>query len=241
MKEMVLLLKWGGLGDSLAFSTLPKLCHQNNIDFYLSSKCKNVFRNEEIFDLVWKHNPYFKGFSDKTPNAGNIHISDLGRRSKNDSMIQCFERIYFKESINKYPEIFYEYNNIKELKDIILIEVSAISAESEYNQDKDNVYNTINTLIENEDKNNLRLVNHTNIKQNDLFSFDFPTINTNNLYEYCDFIYSCKKLICLDSGSNSLSSAIVNKQKDNITKVDVIMVRDSGYTYDNLNYHNENY
>lgn len=241
MKDMILLLKWGGLGDSLTFSTLPELCYKNNINFYLSSQSKNIFRNEEIFDLVWKCNPYFKGFSDKEPNAGNIHISDLGRRNDNDSMIQCFERIYFKESVNKYPKVYYDCNYIDKLKDITLIEVSAISAVAEYNQDKENVFNIINKLMKEENEKNLRIVIHNNINQNNLFSFDLPIININNLYEYCDFIYSSKRLICLDSGSNSLSSAIVSKQTNRKTKVDVIMVRDSGYIYNNLNYHNERY
>ena len=43
---------WGGLGDNLQFTTLPRLFHERGIDFYLS--VQNTYRNPEIYDFVGK-------------------------------------------------------------------------------------------------------------------------------------------------------------------------------------------
>ena len=55
-EEMIVSQPWGGLGDNLQFSTIPRLCYENGISFGLS--LRNQHRNQEIHDLVWKPNPY---------------------------------------------------------------------------------------------------------------------------------------------------------------------------------------
>ena len=47
---------WGGLGDNLAYSNLPQLYSQAGKEFYISRF--NYVRNKEIYDLVWKRNPF---------------------------------------------------------------------------------------------------------------------------------------------------------------------------------------
>jgi len=235
--EMVLLLKWGGLGDSLAFSTLPELCYKNNMDFYLSSQSKNIFRNNEIFDLVWKHNPYFKGFSDKAPNAGNIHISNSGRKNDNDSIVQCFETIYFKESVNKYPRIYYDFKYIEKYKNYTIVDLTSITLIDEYKNVIDDVINILNNIL----PDDYYLINFNNINTN---SFNIKNIKKtkndpifiNNIYEYCDLINSCVKSIFFNSGANSLSSAI--KQDKTKPEINTISFKRyyNTYIYDNIEY-----
>jgi len=60
--KKILYVNYGGLGDHLAFSTLPEVCDKNGYDFYLSDKTK--FRDNEIFQLIYNINPFFKGVID---------------------------------------------------------------------------------------------------------------------------------------------------------------------------------
>jgi len=58
-KKIIISQPWGGLGDNLHYSTLPELFSNKGYDVYISNN--NKVRNSEIFDLVWKMNPYIKG------------------------------------------------------------------------------------------------------------------------------------------------------------------------------------
>ena len=51
MNKVILYQPWGGLGDNLQFSTLPKLYSEIGYEFYISDQ--NVYRNPEIKKLVW--------------------------------------------------------------------------------------------------------------------------------------------------------------------------------------------
>ena len=55
-KELVLHQPWGGLGDNLQFSTLPRRLHKLNCEFNISNK--NAYRNDEIKKIVWDINPF---------------------------------------------------------------------------------------------------------------------------------------------------------------------------------------
>ena len=69
MSKKILYQPWGGLGDNLQYSTLPELYNTLGHEFYISSK--NVYRNPEIYKLVWELNPYVKGISDEEYNVGS--------------------------------------------------------------------------------------------------------------------------------------------------------------------------
>lgn len=69
-KDIIISQEWGGLGDNLQYSILPELYSNEGYDVYISSN--NNCRNNEIFEIVWKSNPYIKGVSLKKPNAGQI-------------------------------------------------------------------------------------------------------------------------------------------------------------------------
>jgi len=55
-KKIIISQPWGGLGDNLQYSTLPELFSKKGYDVYISNN--NKVRNNEIFDLIWKMNPY---------------------------------------------------------------------------------------------------------------------------------------------------------------------------------------
>ena len=59
-----------GLGDNLAFSTLPEeFLKQKNIKTFLLKSSK--FRNQEISDLVWGCNPFIENMKEGPWNLGD--------------------------------------------------------------------------------------------------------------------------------------------------------------------------
>lgn len=214
--KKILYVDFGGLGDHLAFSSLPKVCHENNIDFYLSDRCK--FRDNQIFKLVWELNPYFKGFTSEEPNCGHDGYTDLNNYNYELSIHRNFEiKMGFENTIlegeSKYGIIYYEPKKIHNHDDFILVDLNSVSLNS-YNTDfiKNNLINYIN------EKLIVILPNYSkSLDMGDFFQdFNVEFILTKDIFHYSDLIFSSKKFICLWSGSSVLSAIIKNQYNKNL-------------------------
>jgi hypothetical protein len=66
-KKVVFRVEYGGLGDHLFYSPLPRLLKEQGLadEVYISSQSN--FRNQQTFDLVWKLNPYLDGIINEPP------------------------------------------------------------------------------------------------------------------------------------------------------------------------------
>lgn len=67
MKEIILFVEFGGLGDHLFFSPLPRLLKSYGLADKVFLSNKSPFRNSQTYDLVWKDNPFFDGISFEEP------------------------------------------------------------------------------------------------------------------------------------------------------------------------------
>jgi len=200
---MILAQPWGGLGDNLQFSTLPELCSQSGINFYLSAE--NAYRNREIYDLVWRDNPYVVGVLPLPPNAGAVAPAIPHRSYYN--MIGINEMRHGFLAYNQYAKIYYTPRLLEEYKDSIVVDAGSITCFRDGLYDKllvekllaefvgDNFFYSITTK----------------------FDATFAKAQTPNngsilllrdLFHYCDIIHSCKTFVCLWSGSHLLSSCI---------------------------------
>lgn len=79
MKEVILFVEYGGLGDHLFFSPLPRLLKTKGIADKVFLSRKSPFRSQQIYDLVWKNNPYFDGMSDKDPSPKILPNSKIDK------------------------------------------------------------------------------------------------------------------------------------------------------------------
>lgn len=124
MTNIIISQPWGGLGDNLQFSTLPKLYSEMGHDVYISTK--NTYRNLEIYDLVWKLNPYVKGVIDEEPNAGECKGYQIGEDTQ---FIKNIERMHgFHNSPNKYPIIYYKPKLIESMATTVIYDMTSISS-----------------------------------------------------------------------------------------------------------------
>lgn len=218
--KKILYVKWGGLGDHLQFTTLPKLFTQNGYDFYISDKSE--YRDKTHYDLIWGSNPYVIGITEEEPNCG--HIENWGVASNttvqfNESLSihKNIENLYGMNGNSDYPKIYYNPNNLKEYNDCIFLDLNAASV-ANYSHNINVILNHIEAfknekviyaLSENSYGKSVIDINLLN-------SYGFKPIQTNGIFNYTDLIYSSKRFICLWSGGAHLSTAIKQSYKSEL-------------------------
>jgi len=237
MSDVILAAFHGGLGDNLQFSTLPEEFHkQQGRDTYIWSRAS--FRNQEIYDLVWGHNPYVKGIKDGDWSAGDT--PDRHRVIESDC-ISNWEALHGLKPTNKYPKIYYEPEKISSFDNVILVDLSSISIT--YDEEKilklyDSVRKTHEGMVFLE-------VEFTNkIKGATIIEPDVTGIvEIESIFTYVDLMYSSFGVISLHSGQNHLASAIKNQYNNDL---EVYCLMDeyeyqrqkdkSIFVFDNVNY-----
>jgi len=219
---------FSGLGDHLQHSTLPRYFSELGHEVYLSNQARA--RNNEIIDLVWMKNPYIKGISNTPPNAGDI--PGYVYENKYGNFIMNVEAAHGLEPKNTLPEVYYIPQKYQELSKSILIDISCKSLEDKYDFDKIEKH-----LVQYEDEL-VYILKNKNIYP-DSNNLPFMVMEVDSIYDYCDYIASCKKFVCLSSGGNSLSAALHLTNTDCLVQhTDTIdsMYERNLYFYPNINY-----
>jgi hypothetical protein len=243
MEDIIITQPWGGLGDNLQFSTLPELYSKKGHKVYISNN--NIVRNHEIYDLVWGCNPYVEGLSDKLPNCGNKDVI-----LEHPCVVPAWEKFYGFGEVNKYPKIYYKCRVVDSLNNKILVDLGYSSVPNHVREyvktyTISSVMNLMSNIFPNRDL--LQIKYQNNLKGDEFVAKDnitLPGIDThiiNNIFEYCDSIYSCYGFICLFSGASVLASAI--KQNENQPLIYVFQYPGFGsgywhstYFFDNITY-----
>lgn len=232
---MILDIRWNGLGDSLAFSTLPECCNTKGIDFYLHKSVKALLENnQQVFDLVWRSNPYFKGFSDEKVNGGNMFKS---KTSTKESIVYQMERLHGFNPVNKYPKIYIHLKDMPEVKDITLIDLNSHAVRKELWEKRDLIVKKVNELTDKDVyyvqlkdvPSKINDINSTLLKR-------FKPFIVDSLEHYCHLLNNIKKFVTVLSGANVLASAI--KQDRELQRDAIIWDWLAGsYYFENINYH----
>ena len=205
MNKIVISQPWGGLGDNLQYSTLPKLYSELGCDVYISRT--NAYRNPEIYDLVWKLNPYVKGETDEPPNAGACRPLQF----VTDQFITNIERSHgLLHGTDIYPSIYYTPTKIPSLENTLIYDITSIS--SAYSDEYIN--RSFTQIFEKYPECDKKKIIFRNISNRATPDFQTDSIVLDNILQYCNIIYSCKAYVSLLSGGAVLASAI---KQHNIT------------------------
>jgi len=225
INNKVLYQPWGGLGDNLQYSTLPRRFAELGIDFFISNK--NTYRNREIYELVWGLNPYVKGISSENFNSGDITFNIV---DTNKSIIYNQEYSHGLEPINEIPEIYYKPNYIDIVKDIILVDWNSISL-------RHGVPVNLKEYINYVYPNKKIIIPSFNTKlANSVFKADIEyddIIEIKSIFHYCDLIHSCYHFICTFSGQSVLASSLNKKE--------TTCFMEERFKYNNYQFPNINY
>lgn len=197
---------WGGLGDNLQFTTLPRLYFERGDEFYISSH--NTYRNPEIYKFCWENNPYVKGISENYPNIGSC-VPDL-QNGTTDNIVSSAEIRHGFSGDGRYPEIYYQPNLLEEYKNKTIVDLSAHTLLKNdvgefYDADK------LFSLVESSVPSDSLFVTFKNVNSLSLsggFSFEDNQLEIESIFQYADIIHSAKSYFCLYSGGNSMAAAI---------------------------------
>jgi len=199
MNKIIISQPWGGLGDNLQFSTLPKLYAELGCDVYISKM--NTYRNPEIYDLVWKLNPYIKGETDEPPNAGACRPLQF----VTDQFITNIERSHgLMHGTTIYPVIYYTPTTLPEYQNTVIYDITSIS--SSYSDI--HIYVTFTQLFAKYPTCDKKKVTFASIANRETPDFQTDHIIIKDIYHYCDIIFSCRAYISLLSGGSVLASAL---------------------------------
>jgi hypothetical protein len=231
---------WGGLGDNLQFTTLPRLFNERGIDFYLS--VQNTYRNPEIYDFCWKDNPYVRGIAKNGPNVGSL-APDLPH-GVTDNIVSAAEIRHGFDGDGRYPEIYYEAEFLEEYKDKTIVDLSAHTLlknnVGEF-YDADKLFSLVGESV----PDDALFVSFKNVNSLSLaggFPFEQNELIIESIFQYANMIHSCKRYFCLYSGGNSMAAAVKYKCKSEVElncflHGTVQEHKDKGFfIFDNVNY-----
>jgi hypothetical protein len=193
LKKIIFKLDYGGLGDHLFYSALPRLLkEQEKVDQVYLSKQSN-FRNAQIFDLIWKNNPYLDGVTDEEPTALPEIVSS--KETKITNII--FEKFNILSEQEIPVEIYTQLEENPSLHDqyIDLNYISFIGAFSWL--DKIMLYR--------------KYPNHVMINPDKLATLLFPKrkkISNIPLVKYAQLINAATSFVTVSSGGATLAAAL---------------------------------
>jgi len=217
MSEVILKAYFGGLGDSLQFSTLPEeFYEQQGRETYIQDGAN--FRNKEIYDLVWGMNPYVKGIKSGQWNAGDT--PEIKVENHTGNWISNWEYLHGLEPKNIRPKIYYEPKKLPEFDDAILVDLSSITINHNntgYGYDLKEVEKTFSELKEKYKGKRFIAVKFKSEISGDINQY-VPecdnTIELESIFHYCDLMNSSFGICCFYSGSMVLASAVQRFNED---------------------------
>jgi len=197
MRNLIIKNPWGGLGDHLFMSHLPRAAKESGeFDKVFISKL-SIYLNPETKHLVWELNPHVDGFTDEDmiyPMFGEVpegkNILDV---------VSDFYRVPILGGCFQEPEIYYKPKCIPELKDAVILDYNSFSGKGIPSSESIKAYfKSVGVGITHQ-------MSPLHPKYE---NFNYTKVKANGLENLCDIIYSCKAFFSMLTGSTTLAAAI---------------------------------
>jgi len=206
-KQLVIQIPFGGLGDHIAYSSLPELLwEQKGIKTFISDK--SIFRSEPIRDFVWKLNPYIEFTGQK----GWFIYKPLLLKN-NFLTIDKYLQNLFGLRGDGCPKVYYKPNPICELKGKTIVDPSFGPTGKANGYYEPDFHKRFTAFVEN-NIGDFILIAHkeTHIKnplETEITRLLKPQCyEIGTLEELADALFSAKSRYLLHSGAASLSVAL---------------------------------
>ncbi len=197
MKKLVLKIMYGGLGDHLLWTPIPRLAKTKYTYDKVYISTLSEYRNPETKHLVWEYNPYVDGFVDEDAPVPNFNKVQEGKNIL-DTMVDF---VGFPDDGIRYrdPELYYRPKFLEQYKDCILYDPNFIS----------NAGHPSVQAIENYfSKEKIQITQQMTPTLNNRAISNIAYLEIKGLELFCDILYSCKYFYALTSGSATLISAL---------------------------------
>jgi hypothetical protein len=203
MEKLIIKIKYGGLGDHLFYSHIPRIAKESGKYSQVLISNKSDFRKSEYKKIIWGNNPYVDGFT----NSDGIFIDKI--IIQDTVKENLLDRIMLELGLDDgkrfhEPEIYYTPNNIRELNDKIIYDPNYIT----------NAGLKIGLKIEKYFKKNKIKIDYQLItrKPHSIPTYQFTKFLKGESFEdFLDIVYSAKEVYCLVTGTASLLPALGKK------------------------------
>ncbi len=196
-RHFVIEVKYGGIGDHLFYSHLPRIARQSGKydKVYVSSRSQ--FRSEEYRKLIWELNPYVDGFCD---DAAEYPIFDSVEQGMN--ILDKIMLLRGLEDGKRFhePELYLPCRPRFDLSQAVLYDPNFVSYVGDVSTE------AIERFLKD---NDIRVTHQMRLWEKN-FALRAPTttVETPSLSEFCRMIVSCRQLLCLSSGTATLAAAL---------------------------------
>ncbi len=200
MDTLILQIKYGGLGDHLFYSHIPRIAKELGYKEVLISN-KSDFRNAEYKHLIWELNPFVDGFTDKE----GVHVADARPTNTDENLL---DRIMLNLGLDDgkrfhEPELHYKPILVPEVIGKTVYDPNYLSNAGLVNAHK------VDTYFSSHD---LSIDLQFTLRNNSIPTTHFSGfIQARSLYDFIDILASAKDIYCLVTGTASLASALGKK------------------------------
>jgi hypothetical protein len=196
MRTLVLENIWGGLGDHLFMSHLPRIAKQTGAYDRVFLSNRSLFRNDEYRQLIWESNPYLDGFCDEpgvcpifttVPPGTNLLDQIMLELGMDDGQRFHEPELYHLPAPNPdyVSKSLYDPNFVSGVGDIRVSRVERIL-----------VQRRISIDMQFKPRDGAAAISGPG------------ELITPNISEYCRAIVSCRQFVCLTSGGATLAAAL---------------------------------
>ncbi len=200
-KTLVLNIRFGGLGDHLFYSHIPRIAKETGTygNVYVSNRSE--FRSPEYKRLIWEKNPFVDGFSDEPDTQ---FIRDISEFEKDPIHYNILDTLMFMLGLDDgkrfhEPELYYEPKLRADVADADLYDPNYVSNIGEFSST-----DLARCMWK------LGLAPNAQMAMRDR-SIPLPierTATAKDLEDFCDIVNSCHSLCCLTSGTATLAAAL---------------------------------
>lgn len=197
-KTLVVQIPFGGLGDHLFRSHVPRIAKETGQYDRVYISNYSVFRDSDSKILIWEMNPYIDGFCDEEGLTAEHGLKEDACKMNFLDQIMLYYGLDDKMRFHE-PEIYYKPRQIDEMKGSIVYDPNYISNAGDIK------LSAINDYL----KRNKISIDY----QMKLRDRSFPVLNFKNsletptLMDFCSVIISCKELYCYTTGTATLAAA----------------------------------
>ena len=199
-ERLVIHVNYGGLGDNLFQSHLPRIAKETGAykKVYISNK--SIFRHPDYKRLIWEMNPYIDGFTDEM--GYFIIFLKFGEEINILDKIMLLNGLDDGERFHE-PEMYFKPALKPALNDKIIYDPNFISDIAKINERRvDNYFKS----------NNIKIDYQMKIRDNNMPIPHFSEwLESKSLEEFCSIIVSCKDIYCLTTGTATLAPALGKK------------------------------
>ena len=201
-KKLVIQINYGGLGDNLFMSHLPRIAKETGIYKQVYISDRSIYRHPDYKKLIWDSHPFVDGYTHER----GYHIEFLKFDTKKLNILDHIMHLHGLDDGTLFhePELYFKPPIIPELADKIIFDPNYVSdAGEKINQKRIDAYFKENSIsIDYQMQKRDKSVPITSFSQ---------WLVSKSLEDFCSIILSCRELYCFASGTATLAASLGKK------------------------------